>query len=153
MFDEAQGRPQALGTSAAAILPGLPGRVAGGVASLVASLVDATTGFRDVLQKLLAGIPILLTRAFRIGGRIRQGGRDAAVEDIGVRATVLRTGDDRRILPPDTPPLADGIEAIAADRKRGLRYPPAIGSRDGMGQAGGLVVQAPRATRGTAGQP
>lgn len=81
------------------------GRIAGGVTTTLAFLVAASVAFpsvsaadlfnllgtggvaigfafRDVLQNLLAGILILLTRPFRIGDQIRQGGEEGTIEDI-----------------------------------------------------------------------
>ncbi|SEP48045.1 Mechanosensitive ion channel [Methylobacterium sp. ap11] len=82
------------------------GRIAGGVTILVAFLVAASVAFpsvsaadlfnllgiggvaigfafRDVLQNLLAGILILLTRPFVIGDQIRAGSHEGTVEDAG----------------------------------------------------------------------
>ena len=43
--------------------------------------------FKDILQNLLAGILILLTRPFRIGDQIVSGAHEGTVEDIAVRST------------------------------------------------------------------
>ena len=56
--------------------------------------------FRDILQNLLAGILILLTRPFRIGDQIVTGKFEGTVEDIQVRATTIRTYDNRRAVTP-----------------------------------------------------
>jgi small-conductance mechanosensitive channel len=50
---------------------------------------------------LLAGIRILLTGPFRIGDQVRDGDQEGTVKDIWVRATALRTYDNRRILIPN----------------------------------------------------
>ncbi len=99
------------------------GRIGGGVTILISFLVAASVAFpsvsaadlfnllgiggvaigfafRDVLQNLLAGILILLTRPFVIGDQIRVGSHEGTVEDVWVRATVLRTYDNQRVLSP-----------------------------------------------------
>jgi small conductance mechanosensitive channel len=213
MFDEALGRLQALGNSAAAILPGLLlglvvfglglvvvrgvraavtraaslreasagsaavlGRIAGGVATLVVFLVAAAVAFpsvsaadlfnllgiggvaigfafRDVLQNLLAGVLILLTRPFRIGDQIRHGDQEGTVEDIWVRATVLRTYDNRRILIPNASLFTDKIEVITAYERRRLQFPLTIGNGDEIARARDVVVRALRSTPGVLADP
>lgn len=109
--------------------------------------------FRDVLQNLLAGILILLTRPFRIGDQIRQGGQEGTVEDILVRATVLRTYDNRRILIPNASLFTDKIEVITAYEQRRLQFPLTIGNGDDIARARETVVDALRATPGVLPDP
>ena len=65
--------------------------------------------FRDILQNLLAGILILLTRPFRIGDQIVTGGYEGTVEDIQVRATTIRTYDNRRAVIPNSALFSDKV--------------------------------------------
>jgi small-conductance mechanosensitive channel len=213
MFDEALGRLEALGHSAAAILPGLLlglvvfglglllvrgiraavtraaslreasansaavlGRIAGGVATLVVFLIAAAVAFpsvsaadlfgllgiggvaigfafRDVLQNLLAGILLLLTRPFRIGDQIRHGEQEGTVEDIWVRATVLRTYDNRRILIPNASLFTDKIEVITAYERRRLQFALTIGNGDDIARARVVIVQALRSTPSVLADP
>jgi small-conductance mechanosensitive channel len=104
--------------------------------------------FRDVLQNLLAGILILLTRPFRIGDQISQGGQEGTVEDIWVRATVLRTYDNRRILIPNASLFTDKIEVITAYDKRRLQFQLTIGNGDEIAAARKVIVEALRSTPG-----
>jgi small conductance mechanosensitive channel len=152
------------------------GRIAGGVATLVAFLVAASVAFpsvsaadlfnllgiggvaigfafRDVLQNLLAGILILLTRPFRIGDQIRAGEHEGTVEDILVRATVLRTYDNRRILIPNASLFTDTIEVITAYEARRLQFPLTIGNADDIAQARRVVVEALRSAPGVLAEP
>lgn len=213
MFDEALGRLEALGHSAAAILPGLLlglvvfglglllvrgiraavtraaslreasagsaavlGRIAGGVATLVVFLIASTVAFpsvtaadlfsllgiggvaigfafRDVLQNLLAGVLVLLTRPFRIDDQIRHGEQEGTVEDIWIRATVLRTYDNRRILIPNASLFTDKIEVITAYEIRRLQFALTIGNGDDIARARDVVVQALRSTPGVMADP
>lgn len=202
MFDQALGRLQSLGDSAATILPGLLlgvvvfglglllvrgvraavtraaslrsasagsaavlGRIAGGLVTIIVFLIAAAVAFpsvsasdlfnllgiggvaigfafRDVLQNLLAGILILLTRPFKLGDQIRHQTQEGTVEDIWVRATVLRTYDNRRILIPNASLFTDTIEVITAYERRRLQFALTIGNGDDISHARDVVVGA-----------
>lgn len=57
--------------------------------------------FRDIFTNLLSGMILLVTRPFKIGDQIVSGNSEGTVEDIQMRATILRTVDNRRILVPN----------------------------------------------------
>ena len=109
--------------------------------------------FRDVLQNLLAGILILLTRPFRIGDQIRQGEHEGTVEDIWVRATVLRTYDNRRILIPNASLFTDKIEVITAYETRRLSFPLTIGNADDIAIARTTIIEALHGASGVLSKP
>ena len=152
------------------------GRIAGGVTILISFLVAASVAFpsvsaadlfnllgiggvaigfafRDVLQNLLAGILILLTRPFVIGDQIRAGSFEGTVEDVWVRATVLRTYDNQRVLIPNATLFVDKITVITAHDKRRLAFPVTIGNGDDIGEARHVIVEALRATEGVLSDP
>ncbi|CAM2761225.1 mechanosensitive ion channel family protein [Methylobacterium mesophilicum] len=152
------------------------GRIAGGMTILVSFLVAASVAFpsvsaadlfnllgiggvaigfafRDVLQNLLAGILILLTRPFVIGDQIRAGSHEGTVEDVWVRATVLRTYDNQRILIPNATLFVDKITIITAHDKRRLAFPLTIGNGDDMKEARRVIVEALQGTEGVLVDP
>ncbi|TXM70725.1 mechanosensitive ion channel family protein [Methylobacterium sp. WL120] len=152
------------------------GRIAGGMTILVSFLVAASVAFpsvsaadlfnllgiggvaigfafRDVLQNLLAGILILLTRPFVIGDQIRAGSHEGTVEDVWVRATVLRTYDNQRILIPNATLFVDKITIMTAHDKRRLAFPLTIGNGDDMREARRVIVEALRGTEGVLADP
>ncbi|GAB6842974.1 small-conductance mechanosensitive channel [Methylorubrum rhodinum] len=152
------------------------GRIAGGVTVLVSFLVAASVAFpsvsaadlfnllgiggvaigfafRDVLQNLLAGILILLTRPFVIGDQIRAGSHEGTVEDVWVRATVLRTYDNQRVLIPNATLFVDKITVITAHDKRRLAFPLTIGNGDDIREARRVIVEALRGTEGVLADP
>ena len=152
------------------------GRIAGGMTILVSFLVAASVAFpsvsaadlfnllgiggvaigfafRDVLQNLLAGILILLTRPFVIGDQIRAGSHEGTVEDVWVRATVLRTYDNQRILIPNATLFVDKITIITAHEKRRLAFPLTIGNGDDIKEARHVIVEALRGTEGVLTDP
>ena len=152
------------------------GRIAGGVTVLVSFLVAASVAFpsvsaadlfnllgiggvaigfafRDVLQNLLAGILILLTRPFVIGDQIRAGSHEGTVEDVWVRATVLRTYENQRVLIPNATLFVDKITVITAHDKRRLAFPLTIGNGDDIREARRVIVEALRGTEGVLADP
>ncbi len=152
------------------------GRIAGGMTILVSFLVAASVAFpsvsaadlfnllgiggvaigfafRDVLQNLLAGILILLTRPFIIGDQIRAGSHEGTVEDVWVRATVLRTYDNQRVLIPNATLFVDKITVITAHDKRRLAFPLTIGNGDDIREARRVIVDALRGTEGVLSDP
>jgi small-conductance mechanosensitive channel len=152
------------------------GRIAGGLFTLFAFLVAASVAFpsvsaadlfnllgiggvaigfafRDVLQNLLAGILILLTRPFRIGDQIRVKTDEGTVEDIWVRATVLRTYDNRRILIPNATLFTDTIQVITAHEMRRLSFTLTIGNGDDIALARRVIVDSLRGTEGVLADP
>lgn len=58
--------------------------------------------FKDIFQNLLSGLLILLTRPFRVGDQIVIGTVEGTIEEIQIRATVIRTYDNRRIVMPNS---------------------------------------------------
>ncbi len=152
------------------------GRIAGGMTVLVSFLVAASVAFpsvsaadlfnllgiggvaigfafRDVLQNLLAGILILLTRPFVIGDQIRAGSHEGTVEDVWVRATVLRTYDNQRVLIPNATLFVDKITVITAHDKRRLAFPLTIGNGDDIREARRVIVEALKGTEGVLADP
>ncbi|TNC13027.1 mechanosensitive ion channel family protein [Methylobacterium terricola] len=152
------------------------GRIAGGTTVMVAFLVAASVAFpsvsaadlfnllgiggvaigfafRDVLQNLLAGILILLTRPFVIGDQIRAGSHEGTVEDVWVRATVLRTYDNQRILIPNATLFTDKITVITAHEHRRLQFPLTIGNGDDIREARRVITTALRETGGVLADP
>lgn len=152
------------------------GRIAGGATVLVAFLVAASVAFpsvsaadlfnllgiggvaigfafRDVLQNLLAGILILLTRPFVIGDQIRAGAHEGMVDDVWVRATVLRTYDNQRVLIPNAKLFTDEITVITAHDRRRLAFPLTIGNGDDLDEARAVIAAALRGSRGVLADP
>lgn len=152
------------------------GRIAGGITVLLAFLISASVAFpsvsaadlfnllgiggvaigfafRDVLQNLLAGVLILLTRPFIIDDQIRVGSHEGTVEDVWVRATVLRTYDNQRILIPNATLFTDKITVITAHEKRRLAFPLTIGNGDNIREARSIVIDTLRRTEGVLADP
>lgn len=86
--------------------------------------------FRDILQNLLAGILLLLTRPFRIGDQIVVDDSEGTVEDIQVRATLIRTYDNLQVVIPNTQLFTGKVTVKTAYEVRRLQYDIGIGYGD-----------------------
>ena len=105
--------------------------------------------FRDILQNALAGILILLTRPFRIGDQVVAGGYEGTVEDIQVRATTIRTYDNRRAVIPNTALFTDKVLVNTAFDKRRLSVRVGIGNGDDIAEAKRVTEAAARGAEKT----
>ena len=71
------------------------------IAGLGVSFVAIGFAFKDILQNMLAGIPILLRQPFEVGDQIVSGGHEGTVERIETRATLIKTYDGRGVVIPN----------------------------------------------------
>jgi len=97
--------------------------------------------FRDILQNFLAGILILLTEPFKIGDQIIAGGYEGTVEDIQIRATMMRTYDNRRVVIPNGELFTDSVTVNTAFEYRRSQYDVGIGYGDNIEAAQELCLQ------------
>ena len=56
---------------------------------------------RDSLSNFASGVMLIVLRPFKVGDFVDAGGLSGTTEEIGIFATVLRTGDNRRIVVPN----------------------------------------------------
>lgn len=159
--------------------PGLPlvlGRMVAGLTLLVGGLVAAAIAFpsinaadlfsvlgiggvaigfafRDILQNTMAGILLLLTRPFRLGDQIKVGAFEGTVEDIQVRATTIRTYDNRRAVIPNSDLFSDKVLVNTAYESRRLAIRFGIGMGDDIAAAKRAILGAARAAEGVLAQP
>ena len=96
--------------------------------------------FRDILQNFLAGILILLTEPFKIGDQIIVGSYEGTVEDIQIRATMMRTYDNRRVVIPNGDLFTDSVTVNTAYDKRRSQYDIGIGYGDDIAAAQQLCM-------------
>ncbi len=109
--------------------------------------------FRDILQNFLAGILILLTEPFRIGDQIVFGSYEGTVEDIQIRATSLRTYDNRRVVIPNGDLFTDSVTVNTAFKKRRSEYDIGIGYDDDIAAAQELCLSVLREVDGVLDDP
>ncbi len=109
--------------------------------------------FRDILQNSLAGVLILLTRPFRIGDQVVAGGYEGTVEDIQVRATTIRTYDNRRAVIPNTDLFTDKVLVNTAYERRRLKIRIGIGYGDDIALAKQVMEGAAQFASGVLADP
>ena len=97
--------------------------------------------FKDIFQNLLAGLLILITRPFRIGDQIVTGDHEGIVEEIQVRATLLRTYDNRRVVVPNSDLYTNRVIVNTAFDRRRLAVTVGIGYGDDIAEAKQLITK------------
>lgn len=109
--------------------------------------------FKDIFQNLLAGILILLTRPFRIGDQIVSGDNEGTVESIEVRATMLRTYDNRRVVIPNSDLYTNRVTVNTAYGQRRLAVDVGIGYGDDIPTAKAVAAKTVAALPGILTEP
>ena len=97
--------------------------------------------FKDIFQNLLAGILILITRPFKIGDQIVTGSHEGVVEEIQVRATLIRTYDNRRVVVPNSDLYTNRVVVNTAFDRRRLAVTVGIGYGDDIAAAKSLILK------------
>lgn len=95
---------------------------------------------KDIFQNLLAGILLLVTRPFHIGDQIVSGQHEGTVEDIQIRATLLRTYDNRRVVIPNSELYTNRVVVNTAYEARRIHLMVGIGESDDIGRAGEVIL-------------
>ncbi|MEM9954931.1 MAG: mechanosensitive ion channel family protein [Chloroflexota bacterium] len=97
--------------------------------------------FRDIFENFLAGILILFTEPFKIGDQIIADSYEGTVEDIQIRATMLRTYDNRRVVIPNSDLFTDSVTVNTAYAYRRSEYDVGIGYNDNIEAAQDLCLR------------
>ena len=95
---------------------------------------------KDIVQNFLAGILILFNRPFRLGDQIRTGEHEGTVEDIQVRATLLRTYDNRRVVIPNSELFTNRVVVNTAYDKVRLSVTFTVPSTESLTRIRGLIL-------------
>jgi small conductance mechanosensitive channel len=89
------------------------------VATLGLSSVAIGFAFQDIFKNFLAGIILLLQEPFRINDQIIIGNYEGTVEEIGIRATKIKTYKGERIILPNSTVFTSAVQVRTAfDRRR-----------------------------------
>lgn len=152
------------------------GRIAGGLTIILGVLVGAAIAFpsisaadlfsvlgiggvaigfafRDILQNLLAGILLLLTQPFRLGDQVKAGEFEGTVEDIQIRATVIRTYDNRRAVIPNSDLFSGKVLVNTSYDRRRLAIRLGIGNGDDIAEAKQVILTALASVEGVLADP
>lgn len=97
--------------------------------------------FKDIFQNLLAGMLLLITRPFNIGDQIVSASHEGTVEDIQVRATLVRTYDNRLVVIPNSELYTSRVEVNTAKDYRRVEVTVGIGISDDIGFAKEVIFR------------
>lgn len=97
--------------------------------------------FKDIFQNLLAGMLILITRPFKIGDQIVSGAHEGTVDDIQIRATLVRTYDNRRIVIPNSELFTNRVIVNTAFDRRRVQIMVGTGYGDDIDLAESVILR------------
>ncbi len=95
---------------------------------------------KDSLGNFAAGVMIIIFRPFKIGDFITAGGASGVVDEIGLFATLLHTGDNQRIIVPNGAIIGGNITNVSALETRRVDLVFGIGYDDNIGQARDIIM-------------
>jgi small conductance mechanosensitive channel len=95
---------------------------------------------KDIFQNLLAGILLLVTRPFHVGDQIVSGPHEGTVEDIQIRATLLRTYDSRRVVIPNSELYTNRVVVNTAYEARRIHLMITVGASDDVAAASAVIL-------------
>jgi MscS family membrane protein len=76
---------------------------------------------KDVLGNFFGGVSIFSDRPFKIGDRVRVGGEDGHVEEIGMRSTRIRTLDGTKVTIPNSIVANTNVENVSDEDARKIK--------------------------------
>ena len=91
------------------------------------------------LANFAAGVMIMIFRPFKAGDFIEAGGATGIVEEVGVFATMIRTGDNKRIIVPNGGITGGNITNYSAKETRRVDLVFGIGYDDNIKDAKDLI--------------
>ncbi len=95
---------------------------------------------KDSLSNFAAGVMIIIFRPFNIGDFITAGGCSGVVDEIGIFVTLMHTGDNQRIIVPNSAILGGNIVNTSAMPTRRIDLIIGIGYDDNIGQARDIIM-------------
>jgi small conductance mechanosensitive channel len=97
------------------------------LAVLAAAGLAVGLALKDSLANFSSGVMIIIFRPFKDGDYIEAGGTAGTVEHIGIFSTVMRTGDNRKIIVPNSEIFGSTIVNISANPTRRVDLSVGIG--------------------------
>ncbi len=95
---------------------------------------------KDSLSNFAAGVMIIIFRPFNIGDFITAGGCSGVVDEISLFVTLMHTGDNQRIIVPNSAILGSNITNASALPTRRVDLVIGIGYNDNIGQARDIIT-------------
>lgn len=114
------------------------------VTSLMAILGAASLAIglalKDSLSNFAAGVMIIIFRPFKIGDFVTAGGAAGVIDEIGLFATLMHTGDNQRIIVPNSAILSGNITNSSTLPTRRIDLVIGISYNDNIGQARDIIM-------------
>ncbi len=114
------------------------------VTSLLAILGAAglaiALALKDSLSNFASGVMIIILHPFKTGDYITAGGTSGTVDEIGLFATTMHTGDNQRIIVPNSAILSGTIVNTSALPTRRVELVFCIGYEANIGQARDIIM-------------
>ena len=126
---------------------------AGLAAAVGASGFILAFAFQDVLSHFFAGMLLLMSRQFYIGGRIKVGEHEGFVEGIDLRALYLRTYDNRQVTIPNGQVFNSAVIVNTSNPWRRRDFLIGIGYESDARQAMQLAIEAMKTVDGVLDEP
>lgn len=95
---------------------------------------------KDSLSNFAAGVMIIIFRPFKIGDFINAGGSAGTVDEIGLFCTLMHTGDNQRIIIPNSAVLGGTIINVNTLGTRRVDLVIGISYDDNIGQARDIIL-------------
>ena len=95
---------------------------------------------KDSLSNFASGVMIIIFRPFNIGDFITAGGNSGVVDEIGLFCTLLHTGDNQRIIVPNSAIMGSTIVNTSTLPTRRIDLVIGIGYDDNIGQARDIIM-------------
>lgn len=105
------------------------------IAVLGAAGLAVGLAMQGTLSNFAAGVMLLVFRPFKLGDFVEVAGTAGSVQEIGIFTTVLHTGDNRKIIIPNSGVYGDTITNYSANETRRIDLVIGIGYDDDIGRA------------------
>ena len=119
------------------------------IAVLGAAGLAVGLALQGTLSNFASGVMLLLFRPFKAGDVVEIAGTVGSVQEIGIFSTILHTGDNIKIIVPNSEIYGQKISNYTANDTRRNDLVIGIGYGDDIGQAVGVIERIVKA----AGQP
>lgn len=90
---------------------------------------------KDSLSNFAAGVMLILFRPFRVGDFVTAGGISGSVQSISLFNTILHTGDNQKIIVPNSKITGEVITNVTANPTRRIDLVAGIGYEDDIDEA------------------
>ncbi|MDD3813064.1 MAG: mechanosensitive ion channel [Desulfocapsaceae bacterium] len=111
------------------------------IAILGAAGLAIALALKDSLANFASGLMLILFRPFKVGDVITAGGVTGTVRDIDIFSTIILTGDNQKIIVPNSSITSGIITNINAESTRRIDLTVGIGYQDDSNQAKKVLME------------